>query len=100
MLTIEQFETYVEELPRASHDMEHITNFGRIVAKGFVLVAATIDRCSQRSAQQLVEALGGETSNDRLRSQRAKAREAKRAKLREQLAELEDDAELDEGTAA
>lgn len=98
MLTIEQFETYVEELPRASHDMEHITNFGRIVAKGFVLVAATIDRCSQRSAEQLVEALGGETSHERVRSQRAKAREAKAAKLREQLAAL--DAEDDEDTAA
>ena len=95
MLTIEQFETYVEELPRASHDMEHITNFGRIVAKGFVLVAATIDSCSQRSAEQLVEVLGGETSGDRVRSQRAKARANQAAKLREQLAALESDVDED-----
>ena len=98
MLTIKQFEQYVEGLPRASHDMEHITNFGRIVAKGFVLVAATIDRCSHRITQNIVGALGGETvDTDALRAQRAKAREAEALELRKQLAALEAEAAADEG---
>jgi hypothetical protein len=89
MLTIEQFEQYVARLPKAAHNMEHITNFGRIVAKGFVLIASEI----QRGNQRLIHTLAGGSSRDfvdpeALAARAAAERKAKRERLERELAEL------------
>lgn len=100
MLTSQQFDQFIEDLPRASHDMEHITNFGRIVAKGFVLIAETIDRCNSRMTERIVATLGGETNHEVIRTQRSKARAAKAARLEAELASLEAEAAAEESPAA
>jgi hypothetical protein len=97
MLTIKHYQQYVDDLPRASHDMEHITNFGKIVSRGFVLLASTIERSHQRTAQRLVEVLGGDAVDpEAARARRAAERKAKRRELLEQLDELEAEAEVDD----
>ena len=100
MLTITQYEKYVDSLPRAAHDMEHITNFGKVVARGFVLLASTIERGNQRLTRNVVEALGGRAvDTDAARAKRAAERSAKERQLREQLAAIENEAHADEADA-
>lgn len=101
MMTIAQYQQYVDKLPRAAHDMEHISNFGRIVARGFMLLASTIERSNQRLTRSVVEALGGQVvDTDAARAKRAAERAAKERALREQLAALEADAVADDDVEA
>jgi hypothetical protein len=97
MLTITQYEQYVDGLPRAAHDMEHITNFGKIVARGFMLLASSIERSHQRTSRTIAEALGGNPTVDTeaARAKRAAERQAKERALREQLAALESEDAVD-----
>ena len=96
MITITQYEKYVDELPRAAHDMEHISNFGKIVARGFVLLASTLERGNQRLTRDLTSALAGRpVESDGARAKRAAERAAKEAKLRAELDALENEAQVD-----
>lgn len=102
-MTTKHYEQYVDGLPKASHTMEHITNFGKIVSRGFVLLATTFDRSNQRLVDSLVDALGGDAASaEAIRARRAAERKAKEQALRDQLAalEAESDREATEDTAA
>ena len=90
-----QYEKYVDTLPRAAHDMEHISNFGKIVARGFMLLSSTIERGHQRIARSIAEGFGAQPIDEAARAKRAAERVAKERALREQLAALENEAELD-----
>lgn len=85
-MNIHEYENYIENLPRASHEMEHITNFGRLIGKGFVLIASTIER--------VFDGVDPEAA----RARRTEQRKAEAKRLREQAAAL--DAEIQAENAA
>lgn len=78
-MTIEEYRAYVDRLPKAAHEMEHITNLGKIIATGFLLLASEIRRGNDPVDQEALVA------------RREAEREAKRERLRRELAELGDD---------
>lgn len=91
-MTIEQYQQYVANMPKAAHNMEHVSNFGNIVAKGFELVAATIERSMRGTTRDLIHAFGGEHVDvEALHAKQAAAREARKQKLLNELEELEQD---------
>ena len=93
MQTASEYQTYVDSLPKASHTMEHITNFGKIVARGFILLAGTIER----SHAELVAAIqSGPVDPEQARARRAAQRKAQKQVLREQLADLEAEDEAED----
>ena len=79
-MTIEEYRQFVDKLPKAAHEMEHVTNLGKIIARGFELLASEIRR--SRDPVDLAE----------VSRQREVERQAKRERLRRELAELDDTA--------
>src|SRR5690606_4363654 len=79
IMTIEEYRAFVDRLPKAAHEMEHITNLGKIIAGGFILIASEIRRSHDPVDQQAIAA------------KLAAEREAKRERLRRELADLGDD---------
>lgn len=79
-MTVEEYQAYVNRLPKAAHEMEHITNLGKIIANGFLLLASEIRRGHEP------------VDHEALAAKREAEREAKRERLRRELAELGDDA--------
>jgi len=78
-MSIEEYRAYVDRLPKAAHEMEHITTLGKIIANGFVLIASEIRRSHDPVDQQALAA------------KREAELEAKRKRLRQELADLGDD---------
>lgn len=87
MITIEEYENYAANLPRASHEMEHISIFGGLIAKGFVLIASTIERSQHLAAN--ADPLAA-------RARRIAQRKRRAQELRDEAAALEqEDSEID-----
>ncbi len=78
-MTIEEYRAYVDRLPKAAHEMEHVTNLGKIIARGFELLASEI-----RRGQEPVDP-------EAIAAKRDAERKAKRERLRRELAELDDE---------
>jgi hypothetical protein len=78
-MTVEEYRTYVDKLPKAAHEMEHVTNLGKIIARGFELLASEIRRSREPFDPSDVA------------HQREVERKAKRDRLRRELADLDDD---------
>ena len=69
-MTIEEYRAFVDRLPKAAHEMEHVTNLGKIIARGFELLASEIRRSHEPVDHEAINA------------KRDAARKAKRDQLR------------------
>lgn len=74
-MTIEEYQQHVASLPKASHNMEHITNFGQIVSGGFILLASTLERAIEQIS------FDPATREAQLAAQRTAKRQALEAEL-------------------